>query len=428
MKKERTSGYPWMIISLMFFITIVNFVDRCAISYVIDPLKAEFHLTDTQFGIILSGFSVGYILLSSLGGWLVDQFGSRVVWPLAALIWSLSIGLLGLATGLVSFFALRFLLGVAEGPHYPAVSRTVQNWVPKENRARALSLSLAAVPISSCIGSPIISYLVADFGWRWMFVLISLAGMVWAVLWFLFFKDRPNMPSAVNAKETKFLSSPTEIHKNNCRYILTHPTLLANNIAYISFGFMVFFATLWLPGYLSSQFNLNLKSIGWYLTLPWLTASICMLFGGFLSDWLYKKTKSYRLSHSHIIWISQLFSAICFLLLSQNHSLAFTITFLSLGVGLGFLPFSLFFNINVEVGKKDAGFAQGITSTYFSLAGIIAPFLTGWLVDRTGNFKAAFLLLGGVIVFTVFVVLLFHHPDQKSNEDLANALAESAPV
>ena len=413
MKKTKSSYYPWLVVSLMFFITVVNFIDRSAISFVIVPLKNEFHLTDTQFGMILSAFSIGYVLFSGVSGWLVDRYGSRLIWPIAAITWSLSLGLLGLVSGLYGFFLLRFLLGIAEGPHYPAVSHTVHNWLPQGKRAMALSLSLAAVPLSSVLGSPLTAWLVADFGWRTMFVLISSVGILWAIAWYLFFKDRPNETSEANPQEKKFLSTTTEKRKVDWKYIITHPTLLANNIAYVSFGFMVFFATLWLPGYLTSQFHLDLKSIGWYLTLPWLTASLFMTIGGLLSDWLFKRTQSYRTSHSHIIWISQLLSAFCFLILCVNHSLPFTITFLSLGVGLGFFPFPLFFNINIEVGKKDAGFAQGITSTYFSLAGIIAPALTGWLVDLTGDFRAAFLLLGAVIVFTVLVVIFFHHPDRK---------------
>lgn len=415
MKKIKSYRYPWLIVSLMFFITIINFVDRSAISFVIDPLKKEFHLTDTQFGMILSAFSIGYILLSSVGGWLVDRFGSRIVWPLSAIAWSVFLGLLGLASGIWGFFVLRLLLGIAEGPHFPAISRTVHNWLPPADRAKALSLSLTAIPISSMVGAPLISYLVADFNWRIMFLIISLLGIIWAIIWYIFFKDLPNHSSPVNKDEKKFFSAPVEKRKVDWWHIISHPTLLANNIAYISFGYMVFFATLWLPGYLSSAFHLDLKSIGWCLTLPWLSASFFLPLGGFLSDWIYKKTKSYRFSLSHIIWISQLLTAICFLVLSSNHSLTFTIIFLSLGVGLGFLPLSLFFNVNVEVGKKDAGFAQGITSSYFSLAGIIAPVVTGWIVDVTGNFNAAFLLMGSLIAITVFVVIFFHHPDRKSN-------------
>src|SRR5258708_29205547 len=99
MSSIRPTHYRWVITSLIFFITLVNFIDRSAISFVIDPLKQEFHFTDTQFGMILSAFGIGYILLTLLGGMLVDLWGARFVWPLAAIGWSLCVGLLGFASG-----------------------------------------------------------------------------------------------------------------------------------------------------------------------------------------------------------------------------------------------------------------------------------------------------------------------------------------
>src|SRR5581483_343034 len=95
MDKARIKHYRWIDTGLIFFITLVNFVDRSAISFVIDPLKKEFNFSDTQFGMILSAFGVGYVLLTAFGGWLVDRFGTRIVWPLAAISWSVCVGLLG---------------------------------------------------------------------------------------------------------------------------------------------------------------------------------------------------------------------------------------------------------------------------------------------------------------------------------------------
>src|SRR5271156_3671496 len=120
--KKSTTHYRWVVAAMIFFITLVNFIDRSAISFVIEPLKKEFHFTDTQFGMILSAFGVGYVLLTVFGGWLGDVWGTRVVWPLAAIAWSLCVGFLGFASGFWSFIWLRFFLGVAEGPHFPAMS------------------------------------------------------------------------------------------------------------------------------------------------------------------------------------------------------------------------------------------------------------------------------------------------------------------
>jgi sugar phosphate permease len=419
MQNEKASKYRWVVASLVFFITLVNFIDRSAISFVIDPLKAEFNFTNTQFGHILSAFAFGYVLLTAFGGWLVDTYGARIIWPIAAVAWSLCVGLLGFAAGIWGFVGLRFLLGVTEGPHFPAMSKTISDWLPARERATALSIGLVAIPLASVIGAPITSYLVADFGWRIMFFSISAIGVVWAFFWYWLFRDKPENSKYVNSAEKSLIAhSPKnkfEIENTSVdwRFILTHPALVANNIAYFAFGYMLFFATLWLPGYFLSQHNLNLKSVGWYLTIPWLVAAIFLKAGGLLSDWLYQKTGSRRMARSHLIWVSQLLAAICFVFLSFTHSLGMSIFFLSLGLGFGFMPQPAFFSINIDVAKERSASSQGITSSCLSLAGIIAPLLTGWLLDLTGNYQGAFLLLAGFTCIAVITVILFHHPDRE---------------
>lgn len=414
----RFTHYRWVIASFIFFITLVNFIDRSAISFVIDPLKKEFHFTDTQFGMILSAFGLGYVLMTAVGGWLVDKWGCRLVWPLAAIGWSLCVGFLGFAVGFWSFIGLRFLLGATEGPHFPAVTRTICDWLPPSERARALSLGLVAIPLSSVVGAPITSYLVVDFGWRTMFFAISALGIVWAVAWYFLFRDRPEDCKYVGEEERKLIaSSRVETKKEQApidwRFILTHPALIANNIAYFAFGYMLFFATLWLPGYFLSQHGLNLKSVGWYLTIPWLVGALFLKLGGFISDWLYKKSGSSRVARAHLIWSSQLLAALFFVLLSFTDSLGLSIVFLSLGLGFGLMPQPAFFSINIDVAKDRSGSAQGVTSSCLSLAGIIAPAMTGWLIDMTGNYQAAFLLLACLTIVAVVTVILFHHPDRE---------------
>lgn len=416
---KRVTRYRWFIASLIFFITLVNFIDRSAISFVIDPLKMEFGFNDKEFGMILSAFGLGYILLTALGGWLVDRLGARLVWPLAAISWSLCVGLLGLAVGFWSFIGLRFLLGITEGPHFPAVTRSISDWLPPNERARALSIGLVAIPLSAVVGAPITSYLVADFGWRTMFFVISLVGVLWALVWYWAFTDQPKDSPFVSEEEKKLIAvtcPKQESRKNTSidwRFLLLHPTLLANNLAYFAFGYMLFFATLWLPGYFLSQHGLDLKSVGWYLTIPWLVGAIFLKAGGILSDWLYKKTNSSRLARSHLIWSSQLLAAISFVCLSFTDTLGLSIFFLSLGLGFGLMPQPAFFSINIDVAKDRAGSSQGVTSSCLSLAGVIAPIATGWLNDLTGSYQAAFLLLAGFTALAVLTVILFHHPDRE---------------
>ncbi len=420
MNKSNIKHYRWIITGLIFFITLVNFIDRSAISFVIGPLKQEFHFTDTQFGIILAAFGLGYMLLTAFGGWLVDRWGARLVWPLAAIAWSLCVGLLGFASGFLGFIMLRFLLGVTEGPHFPAMSRSISNWLPPSERAKALSLGLVAIPLSAVVGAPITSYLVADFGWRVMFMAMSAMGIIWAFVWYACFRDRPQDSKRVSKAELELIETADVNKKLNekpapvdWRFILTHPTLIANNIAYFAYGYMLFFMTLWLPGYFLSQHGLDLKSVGWYLTIPWLVGAAFLKFGGILSDWLYKKYGSLRVARSHLIWCSQLIAAVFFLALGFTESFNLSLVYLSLGLGFGQMSQPAFFSVNIDVAKERSGAAQGVTSSCLAIAGILGPILTGLIVDFTGNYKGAFVLLAGLTGIAVITVVLFHRPDRE---------------
>ncbi len=169
--------YRWTVIAFAFVAIIITYLDRSALSYAIGPLETLFHLSNQDFGIIASAFGVGYLLMTVLGGILVDRYGARRIWPVAGVFWSLACALIAFATGFAWLFVCRLLLGLAEGPSFPALTRVVSDWLPVSERGRALAIGLAAVPFASVIGAPLVSHLVALFGWRWMFVILGLLGI-----------------------------------------------------------------------------------------------------------------------------------------------------------------------------------------------------------------------------------------------------------
>jgi ACS family hexuronate transporter-like MFS transporter len=426
---KKTSHYRWVITGLIFFITIVNYLDRSAISYAIGPLKREFGLTDQDFGFIGSAFGIGYAVMTIGGGLLVDAFGSRKIWSLAAILWSTVTALLGTANGFVTLFAFRTLLGLAEGPHFPALTRAITDWLPRDERARSTALGLAAVPFASVIGAPLISHLILTVGWKAMFGILGTLGLGWAGIWYIMFRDYPENSAFVNDEELKHIregrvitrgQSDHELRqtdlaegKTTWRYMLLNPALMTNNYAFFAFGYLLFFAMTWLPGYLEATYGLGLKQVGIFLIAPWLTAAVLLAIAGFLSDYLWKKTHSIRIARSHMIWICQLISGLCFLPVIFVHSLPVAITFISLGVGIGLMPNAAFYALNSDLAKDRAATSLGIMDFFFAASGILAPGLTGVLATATGGFGAALGLLVFFTLTSVAGVFFFQHPDRE---------------
>lgn len=417
--RSITTHYRWIIVALVTAITIINYLDRSAIGYAILPIKQEFGFNDTEFGLIGSAFAVGYICATFFSGLIVDRFGTYKVWIIASVVWSVSICLLTLSQGLFSFIFFRILLGIGEAPHFPAMVRTLRNWMPIQERARALGLNLMGVPLASTIGAPLTSYLIYSFGWKIAFWILGSLGIVWAIFWYTLFRTHPIESPRVSQAELDYIQlddNAAEVKLPiNWKKIFLNPCLLSNNFAFFSFGYLVFFAITWLPEYLNRTYDLNLKQIGLFLIAPWLTASIFIICGGFLSDWIWKNTKSLRLARTHIIWISQLLSALSFLLTLASPNMLWGIFCISLGTGFAFLPNSAFLALNADLSKHHAGTTQGVMSTFFAFSGVLSPFLTGLLTDLTGNFNTGILLMIALSALSSMGMLFFNFPDKKEN-------------
>lgn len=426
--------FRWVVVAMIFAITMVNYIDRSAISYAIGDIARELHFNrhdeDLLSGFILAAFSIGYMLTTLIGGVLADRYGARKTLFWAALLWSISIGLTGFAVGFVMLACARVLLGVAEGPNFPAMNRGVADWLPSRERATALSNSLVAVPVALALGAPIATQLMVHVGWRGMFIALMVLGLAWVPVWWFLFRDLPEHSRFVNPAELAHIRDEeagrhavaSTLHPHHARegsiwkYLFSNPTLLANNWSFFVFGYFLFFFMTWLPTYLEKTYHFDLKQVGLFATLPWTVAALLLWAFGYLSDALLRKTGSLRIARSHPIWISQLLAGLCILPLIFVHDRTIALVFISLAVGLSMSANAAFYAINVDVARDRAGTALGVMDTFFAISGFVAPLVTGWLVGVTQSFNAAFWLMALLALSSVVVVILFHHPDRGVSE------------
>lgn len=376
----------------------------------------------------MSVFGIGYLITTFLGGIWSDYYGARTILFFSTILWSLSIGLTGLATGFAMIFVMRILLGVAEGPNFPVVNRTVGDWLSSQERAIALSNSLVAVPLALAVGAPIVTQLILHVSWRGMFIILGIVGLIWLPFWWYLFRDLPEKSRFVNQAELAHIREGQDNHRLDekavreqrknmtglWRFLLSNPTLLANDWAFFVFGYFLFFFMTWLPGYLTKQYHLNIGQVGLFSVLPWLLAAVLLWGVGYLSDFILRKTGNLRLARSHPIWVSQLLAALCIVPVIYTHNLTVALVFISLAVGLSMSSNATFYAINVDVAKERTGTALGVMDTFFAIAGFAAPFITGLVVNRTGNFTNAFWLLAILALSSVLAVFFFHHPERTT--------------
>ncbi len=433
------TNYRWVVMFMAFVVIVINYMDRSAISYAIGPLKKEFGLNDAQLGLIFSAFGIGYLVMTLGGGIMVDRWGARKVWSGSAIAWSIVTGLLAAVSGFWPLFVMRTMLGITEGPCFPAMTRVVTDWLPMSERARSTAFGLAAVPLASVIGAPLISHLIVSYGWQMMFFILGWLGILWSVAWYALFRDYPENSKHVSPSELAYIrqgakssmqgktddeirSHHLDTGKTTWKFMLLNPSLLANNYAFFSFGYLLFFAINWLPGFMEQTYHVKLAHVGQLLMVPWLTAAVMLTAAGFLSDYLWRRTGSVRIARSHLIWVCQLLSGLCFIPIVLFHSLDIAMVCLSLGIGFGLMPNAAFYALNSDLAGDRAATSLGLMDCFLAAAGILAPALTGWLVTVSGNFNSAIILMIGFTLTSVLGIIIFQHPDR----DMQRLAAERA--
>lgn len=410
-----------VVIFLLFAITVVNYIDRAAISYAIPAIEQQLGLSKAAAGTILGAFGLGYAVTTLIGGFAVDRYGARIVLSIAAVLWSLSIGLTGLASGFLTLYLARTLLGMAEGPNFSAVTGAVERWLPPARQASALSYALVAVPVALACGGPIVTQLLAALGWRGTFAVLFALSLVWVPLWYVLFRDDPSQSRHVNAQELAFIREGQTAEAaplrrwprmSEVRVLLTNRTLLVNYWAFFVFGYFLFFFMAWLPSYLQQSYGLNLAAVGAFTVLPWLCAAVALWALGRWSDHLLKTTGRLRVSRSYLIAGTQLVAALAVVPVAFSASLPVAIACISLAVAASMGANAAYFAVNVDIVPEKAATALGIMDFCFALAGFVAPVITGFVLSLRGSFADGFGLMAVLALSSVVLVLAFHRPDE----------------
>ena len=419
------SRYRWFIVFLLFAITVVNYIDRAALSYAIPMIQRDLGLSPAETGDILGAFGLGYAITTLIGGFAVDRYGARLVLTIAAVLWSLSIGATALATSVGILYAARVLLGVSEGPNFPALTGAVSHWLSPHERATALANALLAVPLALAIGGPLVTVLLGWLDWRLTFAALFVLSAAWIPLWYVCFRDDPSQSRFVNEAELAHIrkvdagvtAAPHAVLKSwpepaVLKELLTNRTLLANTWAFFVFGYFLFFFMSWLPSYLERKYGLNLASVGLFSVLPWLSAAFLLWAMGRWSDHLLRTTGSMRISRSWLIAGSQFVAALAVIPVALTDNLTVAIAGITVAVASSMGANAAYYAVNVDIVPQRAATALGIMDFAFAIAGFLAPAITGWVLNIRGSFADGFLLMTALALSSVLVVLLFHHPDR----------------
>lgn len=387
----------FFILGLLTVGTMINYLDRTVLGIAAPSLTRELGISAATMGIVFSAFSWTYAAMQIPGGIFLDRFGARLTYFLSLTFWSLSTLLHGLATGLASLLSVRFALGVSEAPCFPTNSRVVATWFPQQERAFATGVYTVGEYIGLAFLSPLLFWILAAFGWRALFVVVGVAGILFGLVWWRNYRE-PHESTSANQAELEYIAAGGGIVAPNAvrmkfewhlvRRLLRYRQLLGICIGqFAGNSTLVFFLT-WFPTYLATERHMGWLKIGFFAVLPFIAASVGVLFGGWWSDALLRRGRSANIARKLPI-ITGLLLASVIVTANYVESDAVVIGILSVAFfaqGMAALGWTLVSDI---APKGLLGLTGGIFNFAANLAGIITPLVIGLIVAATGSFFGA---------------------------------------
>jgi len=343
-------------------------------------------------GIVLSAFLWTYFLVQIPMGLALDRLGVRWLYGAAAVVWGGATMLTATATGLGSLVGWRVLLGVGEGPAFPATTKVMGIWVADQERGLAASIAgVAGIPIGVFISSPFIGWLLAAYGWHSIFIVTGSVALLWAIVWVIYYRNPEDHPGA-NEVERRFLveniakiSRTDTVERASWKQLLSNRNVLGLSLGHAAMLFNLYFLLSWLPTYLIEQRHLSTLHTGIYGSIPWLFGLLGVIVGGRGSDILIKRGWPIIKARKVFLVLGMLLAMSC-LLSTFVASLTAAIAYLSLAVFGIFLTNSVVWAANAEVSPlRQGGVVAAIENCFGNVGGLLAPVIVGFLLQATGS-------------------------------------------
>ena len=398
------------VVLLCFAAVFISYIDRTNISVASIAMQAQFGWTETAKGLVLSSFFVGYLLLQVASGTLAVRYGGRLVLGVAVVWWS-AWTMLTPSAALVSITMLmlaRVALGLGEAAVFPACINMVGRWVPAEHRSRAVALFASGLNIGTVVALPVTGALVKSYGWPMPFYVFGVVGLLWTVAWFALVKEGRGVPEEVAGATTTATKAQVP-----WRRIFATPAVWAIIVNHFCHNWALYVFLAWLPSYFKGTFGLSLANAGLISAAPPLASFVMANVAGHIADGMLRRGRHATFVRKLMQSISLFGSAAFLLLLPFAPSAAVGMVILCCATGA--LAFSMAgFAVNCfDIAPRHASVVWGISNTFATVPGIVGVATTGWLVQRTGSYAAAFLVTAAIAATGGVVFLVAGSGERK---------------
>ena len=397
---ERRGTIRWWVAGLLAIATALNYLDRQSFPVVVGEIKKTIPITDQQYGQLTSLFLLAYAIMYAGGGRIMDWLGTRLGYAVMIVWWSAANFCTGLVSSVTGIGIFRFLLGMGEGGGFPGSGKAVAEWFPPKERAMAFGIFNTGSAVGAVIAPPLMAFIVTTLGWRWVFFITGSIGFVWAIFWLKFYQPPTKSPFLTNEERAFILSSQASAAAASAQTgetvpwlkLFSYPQVLGLMGAKFLTDSVWYFLIFWLPKYFGDVRQLNIKEIGYLAWIPFASAGLGSLAGGWMSSHLIRQNVSLDRARKIALGLSALLMPALLFVLESPLTLAIVLFSLAMFA-------HQFWSSNVQTLPADlfpsrvVGSVEGLLGSAGSFGGMIFAWILGHLIGDRG-YGPAFVIAG----------------------------------
>ncbi len=418
----KPGNYRWVICSLLFFATTINYLDRQVMGLLKPVLEKEFNWTETDYSYIVMAFTASYAIGLVVFGRIIDKIGTKLGYTISITLWSIAAMCHALVKTTFGFGVARGALGIGESGNFPAAIKTVAEWFPKKERALATGIFDSGANIGACVAPILIPWILGMYGWQEAFIITGSVGFLWLLAWRIFY-EVPAKEKRLSKEELEYINSDSTVEADDVHIPWINLFKLKQTWAFIIGKFFTdpiwYFFLFWLPSYFNSTFHLDLKKPSLPLVIVYTATTIGAIGGGWLSSYLIKKGWLVYKSRKFVLFLSAL-AVLPIMLARYTTDMWMVIWLISLSVaGNSAWSANIYTIVSDMIPKKAVSSVIGIGGMAGAIGGVIFPLFIGFILDYykgINNLVAGYniiFIVCGVSFMIAWILIHFLTPKMK---------------
>jgi len=400
-------------LALLVLSGVVNYIDRATLAVGNPLIREELGLSVADMGLLLSAFLWAYAFSQLPAGALVDRLGPRRMLTMSLGLWSLAQLLGGLVRSFGEFFAARVLLGIGEAPQFPTSARVVRDWFHERERGLATGIWNCSSTLGTAVSAPLLTFLMLSFGWRWMFGIMGVAGLIVAAAFYIVHRDPGE--ADLQPEERRHLTdedvdaaAPQQrpVTWADWKRLFRFRTTWGMIFGFFGTIYVLWIYGAWLPGYLEMERHISIARTGWLAAIPFLFGVVGSILGGRVCDMLVQRGLSPINSRKVPMATSLLLTALFTVLTAETPSNTLAIVFISISMFLLYVSSSAAWAMAPIAAPANCTASIGSMQNFGGyFGGALAPMVTGFIVQSSGSFAPA-LLVGAAVALAAAVIYI----------------------